>query len=60
MRRGGKVSKHLSKKEIILNKKKSIIQLNNLLESYISRDDKLRKADLVSKWIKDYVNYLKF
>lgn len=60
MRRGGKVSKHLSKKEIILNKKKSIIQLNNLLESYISRDDKLRKADLVSKWIKDYVNYLNF
>ena len=46
MRRGGKVSKHLSKKEIILNKKKSIIQLNNLLESYISRDNKLRKAGL--------------
>ena len=53
-------SKHLSREEIISNKKKSIIQLNNLLESYISNDDMLRKADLISKWIKDYVNYLKF
>ncbi len=54
------LSKHLSKKEIIKNKKKSIIQLNNLLESYISDSETLRKADLISKWLKDYVNYLKF
>lgn len=54
------MSKHLSKQEIIKNKKKSIIQLNDLLESYISDKEKLRKADLLSKWLKDYVNYLKF
>lgn len=54
------MSKHLSKEEIIQNKKKSIIQLNQLLESYIANDDQIRKADLVSKWIKDYVKYLKF
>lgn len=54
------MSKHLSKDEVIRNKKKSIIQLNNLLESYISDDKTIRKTDLISKWIKDYVNYLKF
>lgn len=34
--------------------------LNNLLESYLSSDKTIRKADLISKWIKDYTNYLKF
>lgn len=59
-KRGELMSKHLSKEEIVQNKKKSIIQLSDLLESYIARDDQIRKADLVSKWIKDYVKYLKF
>ena len=54
------MSKHLPKEEVIMNKKKSIVQLNNLLESYISNDKTLRKADLISKWLKDYVNYLQF
>lgn len=54
------MSKHLPKEEVIMNKKKSIVQLNNLLESYISNDKMLRKADLISKWLKDYVNYLQF
>lgn len=54
------MSRHLSKEDVIKNKKKSIIQLSNLLESYISDDRLLRKADLISKWLKDYVNYLRF
>lgn len=54
------MSKKNTKEEIIQNKKQSIRLLNNLLEGYIADDTRLRKAELVSKWIKDYVNYLKF
>lgn len=54
------MSKKNTKEEIIQNKKQSIRLLNNLLEDYIADDTKLRKAELVAKWLKDYVNYLKF
>lgn len=54
------MSKHLSREEVIQNKKSSIRKLNTLLEKYIADDKTLRKADLVSKWLKDYTNYLNF
>lgn len=54
------MSEHKTKEEVIEGKKHSIQSLNNLLEKYIKKDATLRKADLISKWIKEYVNYLYF
>ena len=54
------MSKKNTKEEIIQNKKLSMRLLNNLLEGYIADDTKLRKADLLCKWIKDYVAFIGF
>lgn len=54
------MSKRNSKSDIIRNKKYSIHLLNNLLEKYISDDSTLRKADLICKWLIDYVRYIDF
>ena len=54
------MSKKNTKEEIIQNKKQSIRLLNNLLEGYIADDTRLRKADLLCKWIKEYVAYISY
>lgn len=56
------MSKVIDKEAVIKNKKSAIQHLNKLLESYIldSSEVHLKKADLISYWIKDYVRYLNF
>lgn len=54
------MSKKNTKSDVIRNKKYSIKLLNNLLEKYITDESTLRKADLMSKWIVDYVRYIAF
>lgn len=48
-----------SREEVIALKKDSIRFLNNTLEYYINNGN-LRKAQLISKWIKEFSNYVRF
>lgn len=48
-----------SKEEVIKLKKDSIRFLNNTLEYYINNDN-LKKAQLISKWTKEFSNYVRF
>lgn len=54
------MSKPLDREDVIKNKKRGINYINNLLEGYISRSDCLKKANLISYWLKDYANMLRF
>lgn len=56
------MSKEFTKEDVILNKKSAIKAANALLESYINdpTGKHLKKANLISYWLKDYVNYIKF
>lgn len=53
------MSKPLSKENVINNKKDSIKKLNNLLEEFIKSPDSLKKANLISYWLKSFVKYVK-
>lgn len=52
----------ISKDSIISNKKSAIKSINQLLEHCINSNnpDLLKKADLLSYWIKTYCNYISF
>lgn len=54
------MAKPLSKEEVIQRKKKSIKELNALLEQYIndSSGKHLKKANLISYWLSSYTTYL--
>lgn len=56
------MSKEFTKDDVICNKKEAIKSLNKLLEYYINDPSQthLKKARLISYWIKDYVNYINF
>lgn len=56
------LSKEFTKEDVIQNKKSSIRSLNNLLEGFIndSSEQHLKKAHLISYWIKDYVRMISF
>lgn len=56
------MSQSLSKENVIQNKKSAIKTLNSLLEKYINipSDNYLKKANLISYWIKDYSKMLNF
>lgn len=54
------MSKPLNREDVIKNKKQGINYINNLLEGYISKNDYLKKANLISYWLKDYANMLRF
>lgn len=56
------MSKEFTKENVIANKKISIKSLNSLLESYINDPSgrHLKKANLISYWIKDYVRLISF
>ena len=56
------MSKDFEKEDVIQNKKAAIRSLNNLLELYINDPSKkhLKKANLISYWIKDYVRFINF
>ncbi len=56
------MTKELTKENVIQNKKEAIRSLNNLLESYIndSTGKHLKKANLISYWVKDYVKLIDF
>lgn len=56
------MSKSFTKEDVIQNKKEAIKSLNNLLELYINDPlpKHLKKANLISYWIKDYVRLIKF
>lgn len=56
------MSKEFTKEDVIQNKKEAIKALNKLLEIYINDPSMkhLKKAYLISYWIKDYVNYISF
>lgn len=56
------MSKKLDKEDVIKNKKEAIKKLNALLEKYINdpSGDHLKKANLMSYWLKDYVRYINF
>ena len=56
------MSKKFTKEEVIQNKKEAIKSLNKMLE-YLINDKSmhhLKKAHLVSYWIKDYVKMITF
>ena len=46
--------------EVIQHKKRAIRKINNLFESYISSGDPnlLKKTDLLSYWLEEFVNYI--
>lgn len=56
------ISKKLIKEDVIQNKKEAIKNLNAMLESLIGGKDPkyLKKASLISYWIKDYTRMLNF
>lgn len=56
------MSKQLDKESVIKNKKSAIQQLNKLLEQYINdaSGEHLKKANLISYWLQDYVKYIRF
>lgn len=56
------LSKPLDKDTVIQNKKEAIQSLNKLIESYINDPylEHLKKANLISYWIKDYVRFINF
>lgn len=56
------MSKPFTKEDVIQNKKSAISALNKQLEYYIndSSGKHLKKANLISYWIKDYMRMLKF
>lgn len=57
-----KDNKILQKDDVIINKKSAIKALNKMLESLINDSSitHLKKANLISFWIKDYVKFLEF
>lgn len=56
------MSELLDKEKVIKNKKAAIKKLNSLLERYINdpTGEHLKKANLISFWLKDYVRYIDF
>lgn len=56
------MSKDFTKEDVIQNKKEAIKSLNKLLESYINdpTGKHLKKANLISYWLKDYVRLIDF
>ena len=52
----------ITKEDVIKNKKESIKILKNMLESFINdpSGEHLKKANLISYWIKDYVKMISF
>ena len=56
------MSKEFTKEDVIANKKAAIKALNNLLEGYINdpSGNHLKKANLISYWLKDYVRLINF
>lgn len=56
------MSKELSKEDVIKNKKDAIKSLNKMLEYFINdpTGNHLKKANLLSYWIKDYVRLINF
>ena len=54
--------KNTNQDEVIQNKKKSIKSLNSLLEDYINsgKEELLKKANLISYWIRTYTEYIRF
>ena len=50
---------NIKKEDVIKNKNDAIKILNNYLDTCISNDNKhLKKANLISYWLKDYVKYI--
>lgn len=56
------MSAHFTKESVIQNKKSAIKAMNNLLERYINdpSDEHLKKANLISYWLKDYCKMISF
>lgn len=56
------MSKKFTKEDVIQNKQEAIKSLNKLLEQYINdpAEAHLKKANLISYWIKDYVQLINF
>lgn len=56
------MAKEFTKEDVIQNKKEAIKSLNKLLETYIndSSEKHLKKAHLISYWLKDYVRLINF
>ncbi len=56
------MSMEITKENVIMNKKEATKSLNKLLEYYINDPSgaHLKKANLISYWIKDYTNFIKF
>lgn len=56
------MSKEITKEDVIQNKKEAIKSLNKLLEFYINDPSAkhLKKANLISYWLKDYVQLINF
>lgn len=56
------MGREFTKEEVIQNKKNAIKSLNKLLETYInaSSEKRLKKANLISFWLKDYVRLIEF
>lgn len=56
------MSKNFTKEDVIQNKKSAIKSLNKFLESLINSpgDKHLKKAHLISYWIKDYIRMVSF
>ena len=61
-RRDVNLSKDYTKEDVIQNKKQAIRILNKLLESLIndSSEQHLKKANLISYWLKNFANYIEF
>ena len=56
------MSTDFSKEDVIQNKKQAIKKLNSMLEGFINdpSGQRLKKANLLSYWIKDYVRMINF
>lgn len=52
------MSNHKTKKEISLHKEQAISDLSGFLDSLIESPDDLKRADLISYWLKDFQAYI--
>ena len=51
------MSRELTKDKVKENSSRALTSLNTLLDKYIEQDE-LKKADLISYWLKDYAYFL--
>ena len=52
------MSKSLNAEKVSIHKKAALSKINNLLDTYINDPEHLKKANLISFWLENYISYI--